>query len=195
MFIKSSQSGYSRNGEQFARGSFLIVFSHNSFKWEEQNNTPHTELTGQTFDVTHGDGFTIQKVCQCGGTGLSAYKPNEKAPSYYLKYCPVHGTEYKTMPKDLERKLYACVRHVSLRQLGHWMMGTARIADQSLTLSGSYGSDGLPCDYEKLTESARTKLIELPAELIEEFWKGGGHNCAGSEASAMRNWALATFKK
>ena len=142
MYIKSSQCGYDRNGEQFARGSFLIVFSHNKFKWAEET-----------------------------------------------------GKHWNEFPKEMERKLYACVRHVSLRQLGHWMMGTARIAGQSLTLSGSYGSDGLPCDYEKLTEAARTKLTEVPTELAEEFWRGGVHNCAGSEAAAMRKWALETFKR
>ena len=56
------------------------------------------------------------------------------------------------------------------------MMGTARIGGQSITLSGTYGDDGLPCDYEKLGPVARTKLTELPAELTETFWAGGGHN-------------------
>ena len=36
MFIKTSQSGYTRSGEQFARGSFLLVFAHNKFQWSEE---------------------------------------------------------------------------------------------------------------------------------------------------------------
>lgn len=140
MFIKSSRSGYNRHGEQFARGSFLLVFSHNKFKWAEET-----------------------------------------------------GQHWNDFPKDLERKLYACVRHVSLNQCGHWMIGTARIAGQSITVSGSYGGDGLPKDYEKLTPAARQKLTEVPADLAEQFWNGGGHNTAGAEAPAMRQWALQTF--
>lgn len=198
MFIKSSQSGYNRHGEQFARGSFLMVFSHNQYTWEEQNNRPHFEEHGKLFkrdgdrwiETTDGDGI----ACQCAGSAPYTYDSADKVPSYYLKYCPVHSGEYKTMPSELNRKLYACVRHVSLHQMGHWMTGTARIAGQSVTVSGSYGSDGLPMDYEKLIPAARVKLVELPADLTEEFWKGGGHNSAGSEASAMRRWALEAFK-
>jgi hypothetical protein len=140
MFIKRSQSGYNQNGEQFARGSFLLLFSHNPYMWEEQNK--------------------------------------------------------RSMPKDLERKLYACVRHVSLRQFGNFMMGTVRIAGQSVTVSGCYGGNGLPKDYEKLTPVGRTKLVEVPAELAEIFWRSDDrHNSAGSEGPLMRDWARNTFSK
>lgn len=181
MFIQQSQGGYNRHGEQFSRGRFLLVFSHNMHKWEEQNNRPHVDLKGQWFDVTNGDGFVIKVQCTCD------------TPSYYLKYCKAHAHEYKTMPPALDRVLYACVRHVSLRQCGHFMMGSARIAGQSITVSGSYGSDGLPGDYETLTPAARAKLCQLPADLTDTFWRGGGHNSAGNEAPAMQKWALAVF--
>ena len=92
------------------RGSFLLLFSHNSFKWAEETGRP-----------------------------------------------------YGDMPAVLKPKLYACVRHVSLRQLGHWMMGSARIAGQSVTVSGAYGGDkGLPRDYESLTPAARAKTNRSP---------------------------------
>lgn len=194
MFIKQSQSGYNRSGEQFVRGSFLMVFSHNPYKWEKENNEPHFADHGKTFDVVNGEGFTIKKTCQCAGQSPYTYDEASKVPKFYLKYCPVHGSEYKHMPSELSRVLYACVRHVSLRQFGHFMMGTARIAGQSVTVSGSYGSDGLPMDYEKLTPLARAKLVRVPDELTEQFWAGGGHNCAGEEAPAIRQWALETFR-
>lgn len=197
MFITTSQGGYSRHGEQFARGSFLMVFSHNEHKWEEEANAPilrgHFADHGKVFDVAQGDGFVVQKTCQCAGSSPYTYDSAEKVPSYYLKYCPVHGVEYRRFSGD-SRRLYACVRHVSLRQFGHFMMGTARIAGQSVTVSGAYGSDGLPMDYEKLTPAGREMLVEVPKELAEEFWNGGGHNSAGAEAPAMRKWALETFK-
>lgn len=194
MFITRSQGGYNRHGEQFARGSFLMVFSHNEYTWEDQNNRPHFEDHGKVFDVIAGEGFTIQKTCQCAGSAPYTYTKAEDVPSYYLKYCPVHSIEYKHMPSELNRKLYACVRHVSLRQCGHFMMGSARIAGQVVTVSGAYGSDGLPMDYEKLTQSAQQKLVEVPTDLAEKFWQGGGHNSAGEEAPAMREWALSLKK-
>lgn len=80
MFVKKSQGGYTRHGEQFARGSFLILFSHNSHKWEEQHNTPHFSDHGKTFDVTHGNGFVIQKTCQCAGQYPHTYTTAEEVP-------------------------------------------------------------------------------------------------------------------
>ena len=50
------------------------------------------------------------------------------------------------------------------------MMGQARIAGQSVIVSGAYGSDGLTLDYEKLTLAARGKLVRLPEELEAKFW-------------------------
>ena len=106
-----------------------------------------------------------------------------------------NGRDWSDFPAELKGKLYACVRHTSLHQLGHWMMGCARIADSSITLSGCYGSDGLPCDYEKLSEKARTKLIEVPAELATKFWKSEAHNDAGNEGPAIRGWAKKAFRE
>jgi hypothetical protein len=136
MFLTNTRSGYDRGG-QVASGLFLVVFSHNKFKWAEEN-----------------------------------------------------GCHWDKFPSDLNRVLYACVRRVALRQLGHWMMGTARIGGHSLTVSGSYGGDGLTCDYEKLPKAARAKLVRLPDDLTNEFWAGGGHNTSGAEAPAMRKWAM-----
>lgn len=168
MFIKRSQGGYNCQGEQFARGSFLVLFSHNPHKWEEQNNILHFETAGQLVNGVE---------CRCGQyyrwetPWVEGSKADGKggswvsAPYYYLKSCPAHGHEYRTMPSELSRKLYACVRHVSLSQFGHFMMGTVRIAGQSVTLSGKYGADGLTQDYESLTPAARAKLTELPPDM------------------------------
>jgi len=160
MFIKQSRSGYGRGGEQFARGKFLALFSHNPFKWEDENNKPHF-----------------------------------KVPAYYLEQCPVHGGEWRTMPSALNRKLYALVRHTSLRQVGHFMMGTINIGGQRITVSGSYGANGLPMDVEKIDPANRWRLVEVPAAIAEIFWNSSdGWNGAGSEGPIIRQWALDTFK-
>lgn len=86
---------------------------------------------------------------------------------------------------------YAVVRKVALRQCGHWMMGRANLGGKWVTVSGAYGNDGLMMTVETLPKDA----VRLPLDLYEKWNKGGGHNSAGSEASAMRAWALETFKE
>jgi hypothetical protein len=85
---------------------------------------------------------------------------------------------------------FACVRKVALRQLGHWMMGRVNLCGKWHTVSGSYGSDGLPMTVDQLPKDAKP----LPRELYDAWNKGGGWNGAGSEAPAMRDWALANLK-
>ncbi len=147
MFITNSHRGYTRDGQQHAAGRFLILFSHNQYKWGNQDGKPWSEF-----------------------------------------------------PKELSRKLYAHVCYVSMKQLGHFMMGESRTLQVSkaygdkpgpnnLILSGTYGGDGLTCDYEDLTDASRAKLVEVPIELANKFWN------AGKEAYTMRNWAIATFGK
>jgi hypothetical protein len=82
---------------------------------------------------------------------------------------------------------FAVVRKVALRQFGAWMMGKARIHGKGkwATVSGSYGSDGLPMTVDELPPDA----VLLPRHLYDAWNKGGGWNCAGGEAQAMREWA------
>lgn len=133
MFLSTTKQGYTRDGEQFAHGQFLILLDKNVL----------------------------------GG------KP----------------TEYR-----------AIVRHVRMSQFGAWMMGSINVCGVKVTLSGSYGSDGLSVGADpnpKYNEADKCAALEtmwrsavpVPAELIEEWNKGGGHNSCGSEADSMRTWA------
>jgi hypothetical protein len=81
----------------------------------------------------------------------------------------------------------AVVRKVALRQLGHWMMGKARIGKEWYSLSGSYGHDGLPLTVK---DDAFDRAVPVPEELYDAWSKGGGWNSCGSEAAGMRKWAL-----
>ena len=128
MFIRDAKGGYRKDGEQWAKGPFLVVFS-----------LSHITHPGQ------------------------------------------------------QREIRACVRTVSLRQLGHWMMGKAIIGPHRVPLSGSYGADGLPRDPDPFP-GLWEKLMPLPESLIEEFWHGGGHNTSGSEGPSIRKWAVENEK-
>jgi hypothetical protein len=85
---------------------------------------------------------------------------------------------------------YACVRQVALQQLGHFMMGRVNLCGKWHTVSGTYGSDGLPMSVDKIPADAKP----LPRELYDAWNKGGGWNSAGSEAPLMRDWALTELR-
>jgi len=105
------------------------------------------------------------------------------------------------------KELRAIVRTVALRQLGHWMMGYARVYGESLTVSGTYGSDGLPKHIDTLRfpngeyfhhqwrkpsdewiDRVWQSATPVPQELYDMWATGGGHNSAGSEGPSMRQW-------
>ena len=113
------------------------------------------------------------------------YEGTEQVASgRFLILCQPKGWENRNAP------IRALVRFTSMRQLGNFMMGTARAYGHSITLSGSYGSDGLPCD---VPQEVYDRAITLPEWLHKAWNEGGGWNSCGSEAPAMRQWARATF--
>jgi len=91
---------------------------------------------------------------------------------------------------DESHNIWGIVRHLRMTQCGHFMMGTMRIGSQQITMSGTYGDDGLPDNIEKISEANRKYLTPVPPALKEAFWKGGGHNSAGAEAQEMYNWGM-----
>jgi len=96
-------------------------------------------------------------------------------------------------PDDYEQRhapIRALVRKVSMHQCGQWMMGSAKAFGHKITLSGSYGGDGLPTS---VPQEVYDKATPVPQELIDAWNNGGGWNSAGSEAPAMAEWARKTF--
>lgn len=96
-------------------------------------------------------------------------------------------------PNDWEKRnepIRAFVCYARMRQLGNFMMARATCRGHKLSLSGSYGGDGLPCSVPQEVYDAATPV---PAHLVDAWNKGGGWNGAGNEAPAMRQWAIATF--
>lgn len=100
------------------------------------------------------------------------------------------GTTLDSQASCAPENTYAVVRSVALRQLGHFMMGRVNLCGKWHTVSGSYGSDGLPMPVDKLPHDA----VRLPVQLYIAWSEGGGWNSAGAEASDMRRWAHETFK-
>jgi len=82
----------------------------------------------------------------------------------------------------------ALVRKVAMRQIGHFMMGTAQVYGKRIVVSGAYGHDGLPVSVPR--EIYDRAMVVLP-EYLHELWnRGGGWNGPGKEASEMKKWAL-----
>lgn len=94
--------------------------------------------------------------------------------------------QLRDAPCGSAENTYACVRRVALKQLGHFMIGRVNLCGKWCSVSGSYGSDGLPMTVDQLPKDAKL----LPRDLYEAWNKGGGWNGAGNEAPAMRHWAL-----
>ncbi len=209
MFITTKYAGYNRHGEQSAAGYFLILMQ---LKWGRQSEKyPEFESTCKACGKTREAHQTsIPFVPPCADHGIIArlkarangtedelnaiYDAGER----YVTGCAACSAqrEYRAhcftfSPARISYPLRAIVRYVRMRQLGHFMMGSARIGSQRITLSGSYGSDGLPVS---VPDEVYQMGAELPGELYNAWNNGGGWNGAGSEAPAMRQWALATFR-
>jgi hypothetical protein len=93
--------------------------------------------------------------------------------------------------KGCDSPIKAIVRNVALHQTGNFMMGRARAYGHSITVSGSYGGDGLPCSVPQAVYDRAS--VVLPDYLYQAWNKGEGWNSAGSEAPAMRAWARANL--
>lgn len=95
--------------------------------------------------------------------------------------------------KPLNRdNMRAIVRKVALCQFGHFMMGYARIANKSIVVSGSYGSDGLPLDVDSKIYNMG---YPVPPELYDLWANGGGWNSSGNESQSFRQWAIDNLDK
>ena len=160
MFITSKYSGYNRHGEQVAAGLFLIL------------TEPHP--SSKQFPM-------MSDTCSdCGQSRDAHYDAQGNTmPDATCKYF---------RPSYINYPVKAIVRHTSLGAFGNFMMGSARVHGHRVVLSGSYGGDGLPCHVPD--EVYQNYGIKLPAELYNAWKDGGGWNSAGSEASAMRKWAI-----
>jgi hypothetical protein len=73
------------------------------------------------------------------------------------------------------------------------MMGTARIAGHSITVSGPFGNDGLPDDLDRLPApvQAAFRLHPVWPDLAARFWRSYSTEQLAPE---MRSWARAEFK-
>jgi hypothetical protein len=209
MFISTKYSGYNRHGEQAAAGQFLILMQPdmNSAKYPAYSANCQCGKTREQHSEEqkaappdcpeHGMVGRLHKLTELKGTpeyeaardAVAAMKPGHRHVAG-CPQCDVH-TEYHSVCRwfraaALSYPLRAIVRYVRMRQLGHFMMGSARVGKTRLTLSGSYGSDGLPKTVPDEVYEAGTPL---PQSLYDAWNKGGGWNSAGAEAPAMRQWA------
>lgn len=88
------------------------------------------------------------------------------------------------------KQIRALVRKVGLTQSGHFMMGRVTLMGHRFSLSGTYGSDGLPIEVTKYQATGKDswgygvnwrdvemvpglweRLHPLPPELVTAFWK------------------------
>lgn len=147
--------------------------------------------------------FIHSKRCNHGyNAGYTADGSQWARGPFLVLLC--HDTERYPNGK---RKLRAFVRRATLRQTGHFMMGSivAKLngADLSITVSGTYGSDGLPLDSSFRNNADKSIRYEdrpyidlwpyahdVPEELATALWTDTrGHNGPGGEELDLRAWA------
>jgi hypothetical protein len=201
MFITSTNSGY-HGTEQFCSGLFLILMQpkpsdkypmmsdvcSDCGKTRTEHDAPLSPEVQKLSDKMH----RIWKLLFTERTKDNPYLENVKDACEIILNAKhtVEGCRY-FRPSSVLYPLRAVVRHVAMKQVGHFMMGYARIKGVTVTLSGSYGGDGLPTSVsDKVYESG----VELPQYLYDAWAKGNGWNNAGDEAPLMREWALENLK-
>jgi hypothetical protein len=136
MFITGGKATYTKDGDQKAKGRFLMVFDH----------------------------------------------PDDKV-------------------FDKKRPLRCLIRPVTMQQLGHWMMAKWTHDGYTLSLSGTYGGDGLPIstaanpDKQAFVRKLWDQLTPMPDDILALFWHDDGHNSSGKNGPSIHAWAVANLKE
>jgi len=123
-------------------------------------------------------------ISKCNG-GYDRYGQQRSGPGDFCIFMQGETTN------SLEIKVV--VRRVSLKQFGHFMMGTARIGGFKFTMSGAYGADGLTNTVPD--QIYNSYGLVLPQELYDQWNNGGGWNSCGSEAQSIRQWCFDNLKE
>lgn len=102
----------------------------------------------------------------------------------YQEICEECGEHHKV--------LFACVRKVAMGQFGHFMMGTARVGGQSLTVSGPIGHDGLPMapwNTRNLSDDMIARyFVKVPVNVAHAYWTAHGWNDCGEATPVLRSY-------
>lgn len=116
--------------------------------------------------------------------------------SRYQSY--VSGPFLILFSKTPGKEVRALVRHVSLRQSGHFMVGRAHAAlmhhrkpstEFTIPLSGTFGADGLTRDPDEIVTEGYNiwdYLLQLPDDLTRKFWKD-----ESGYGAQLHEWAVA----
>ena len=167
MFIIRTSSGYRQDGQQWARGAFLMCAlpDRRPSRWHMLQAEAQRRATQHALAEGKQDWYWRDY--------LSA---DEEAAGY---------AEVVYHPPFTEMRCF--VRHVRMQQLGHFMVGDMQLGSKRIYVEGTYGANGLPKSLGRRIWEAG---LPLPKELCE-LWAGasGGHNCAGEEGPRIANWA------
>jgi hypothetical protein len=182
MYLTTKGGTYYRGTEQCSRRApFLILFTWNDFRALDELRAE----CAQCVELERARQTAIDRH-----DGSYADMPTN---------CPAHDGIRSGVSPEVYRysngkpKIWATVRSVALHQCGHFMMGAAMIHGARVSISGAYGADGLPRDYQDVPKIARDRLVLVPEDIASVFWAGNGHNSAGNEAPTIHAWAVRTF--
>lgn len=100
----------------------------------------------------------------------------------YGPFLMLFQQKWDSIAGDYPQELRALVRSVRLESFGNFMMGRCKLKlpgedkPLTITLSGTFGGDGLPMSIPEIGDIGRLPsrlwplLWELPSGLVERFW-------------------------
>lgn len=167
MFVSQASRSYTRGGQQKQKGYFLVAGLPDKREpaWYQRQ-----------WEIAAPIKERLRRA------GEAEWKWHYELPEE-LK-------EYKESLYHPPFKLIRCfVRFVRMEQCGHFMMGSCK--NPAMTLSGTYGSDGLPVTMSRYVWE---RCMPLPEELCDLWATGGGHNTSGAEGPRIYRWANDNLK-
>lgn len=199
MYITPANRGYYHNGDQRCRkGLFLILAGPDDPRRDCQIGFCATRSRPWSF---YGGPKTATWACDVVLATPKTYKGTLHACDAckrtvdrirlnreFVRY----GWTNDWYPLGTRAPMRAFVRTIALRQVGHFMMGSTRLFGRRVSISGSYGSDGLPVSVPR---DIYFRGLEVPQQLYDAWNKGEGWNSAGSEAPLFVEWAQANLNK
>lgn len=87
----------------------------------------------------------------------------------YGKFLAVFQTDARY--SDGLPALFAVVRTVKMRQLGHWMMGMLNLGQYRFSISGAIGHDGLPMSLRGWHKDSPkgSPMVDVPFDAIRKY--------------------------
>lgn len=176
MFLTNSRRGY-LGGDQYSSGMFLMVF--------DNELAPKIHIAGDEKPYAPLR-VLVRKVAmrQCGhfmmGHTTILGERFSLSGTYGHDGLPlnttIRGPAFEPVFTDTQLTEMLCGENGQAQWKKYWD-----------------AKSGIPRLTVPIVAGLWKRLHPMPPELVQKFWKGGGHNSSGSEGPSLHEWALANI--